>query len=222
MTLESDAKFEEKLTWTCGLENNMRNLGNFHQSTWKSQNWNFDGVLLSKVTKCMSLKFTGELFVMTMKKDAKLEGLTCRFKIDMKTLMSFNKALKNLKNLHFNGLPLTKVYNVWAKKVQGSYVWWHWMLMQNLMKNWLFLSKITWGIWEIFTRALESLKIWTLMRCFIQSRKCMTLKFTGELFVMTMKSDAKLEEELTCRFKTEMRNMTNFDRGTQKSQKFAL
>ena len=109
MTLESDAKFEEKLTWTCGLENNMRNLGNFHQSTWKSQNWNFDGVLLSKVTKCMSLKFTGELFVMTMKKDAKLEGLTCRFKIDMKTLMSFNKALKNLKNLHFNGLPLTKV-----------------------------------------------------------------------------------------------------------------
>ena len=31
MTLESDAKFEEKLT--CGLENNMRNLANFHQST---------------------------------------------------------------------------------------------------------------------------------------------------------------------------------------------
>ena len=30
MTLESDAKFEEKLT--CGLENNMRNLENFHQS----------------------------------------------------------------------------------------------------------------------------------------------------------------------------------------------
>ena len=33
MTLESDAKFEEKLT--CGLENNMRNLANFQQSTWK-------------------------------------------------------------------------------------------------------------------------------------------------------------------------------------------
>ena len=31
MTLESDAKFEEKLT--CGLENNMRNLAHFHQST---------------------------------------------------------------------------------------------------------------------------------------------------------------------------------------------
>ena len=41
MTLESDAKFEEKLT--CGLENNMRNLANFHQSTWKSQNWDLMG-----------------------------------------------------------------------------------------------------------------------------------------------------------------------------------
>ena len=28
----------------------MRNLANFHQSTWKSPNWDFDGILLSKVT----------------------------------------------------------------------------------------------------------------------------------------------------------------------------
>ena len=45
MTLESDAKFEEKLTF--GLENNIKNLTNFHQS--KSQNRDFDGILLSKV-----------------------------------------------------------------------------------------------------------------------------------------------------------------------------
>ena len=47
MTLKSDAKFEEKLT--CGLENDMRNLANFQQSTRKSQNWDFYWVLLSKV-----------------------------------------------------------------------------------------------------------------------------------------------------------------------------
>ena len=35
MTLESDAKFEEKLT--CGLESDMRNLVIFHQSSQKSQ-----------------------------------------------------------------------------------------------------------------------------------------------------------------------------------------
>ena len=39
---------------------------------------------------------------------------------------------------------------------------------------------------------------------------------------MTMKNDAKIEEELTCQFKIDMRNLTNFDPSTQKSQKFAL
>ena len=42
----SDAKFAEKLT--CGLENGMRNFANFYQSTQKSQNWDFGGILLSK------------------------------------------------------------------------------------------------------------------------------------------------------------------------------
>ena len=53
---------------------------------------------------------------------------------------------------------------------------------------------------------------------FIQSRKCMSLKFTEEWCVMTMKDDAKFEEELTCRFKIEMRNLTNLDSRTWKSQ----
>ena len=50
----------------------------------------------------------------------------------------------------------------------------------------------------------------------------MSLKVTEELCVMTMKNDAKFEEELTCRFKINMRNLTNFDPSTQKSQTFAL
>ena len=57
---------------------------------------------------------------------------------------------------------------------------------------------------------------------FIQSRNCMSLKFTGEFCVMTMKNDTKFEEELTCQFKIDMRNLTNFDPSTRKSQKFAL
>ena len=39
---------------------------------------------------------------------------------------------------------------------------------------------------------------------------------------MAMTNDAKFEEELTCQFKIEMRNLTNIDLSTQKSQKFAL
>ena len=50
----------------------------------------------------------------------------------------------------------------------------------------------------------------------------MSLKFTGELCVMTMKNDAKFEEESTCQFKIDMRNLTNFDPNTRKSQKLAL
>ena len=50
----------------------------------------------------------------------------------------------------------------------------------------------------------------------------MSLKFAGDLFVMTMKNDAKIEEELTCQFKTDMRNLTNLDPSTRKSQKCAF
>ena len=50
----------------------------------------------------------------------------------------------------------------------------------------------------------------------------MHLKFTEELCVMTIKNDVKFEEELTCRFKIDMRNLTNFDSSTQKSKKIAL
>ena len=50
----------------------------------------------------------------------------------------------------------------------------------------------------------------------------MSLNFTGELFFMAMKNDAKIEEELACQFKIDMRNFTNFDPSAQKSQKFPL
>ena len=43
MLLNIDAEFEGRLT----CANDMRNLANFRQSTFK--NWDFDGILLSKV-----------------------------------------------------------------------------------------------------------------------------------------------------------------------------
>ena len=47
MVLNIDAKFDGKLT--CAFKNDTRDLENFHHSTQKAQNWDFDGVLLSKV-----------------------------------------------------------------------------------------------------------------------------------------------------------------------------
>ena len=57
MPLKSNAKIEEKMT--CGLENNMMNLANFHQSTWESQNWDFCGIPLSKVGNIWALNIQG-------------------------------------------------------------------------------------------------------------------------------------------------------------------
>ena len=57
---------------------------------------------------------------------------------------------------------------------------------------------------------------------YIKSRKCMSLKFTEELWIMAMKNDAKFEYEFTCRFKIDMSSLTNFDLSTQKSLKVAL
>ena len=39
---------------------------------------------------------------------------------------------------------------------------------------------------------------------------------------MGMKNDTKFEEDLTCQFKIDMKNLTNSDPSTRKSQKFEL
>ena len=82
---------EEKLT--CGLESNMRNLANFHKSTWMCQNWDFDGILLSKVKNPLAKNYRG---VMCNNKNLKSnnkkfkEELIFRFKIDMRNLTNFD------------------------------------------------------------------------------------------------------------------------------------
>ena len=62
------------------------------------------------------------------------------------------------------------------------------------------------------------------LRCdpFVEGRKGLTLKFTEDLCAMTMKNNSKCEEELTCHFKTDMRNLTNFDSNPRKCKKTAL
>ena len=47
----------------------------------------------------------------------------------------------------------------------------------------------------------------------------MSLKFTGELCAMTIKNEGKFEKEMSCQFKTDMKNLTDFDPVTRKFQK---
>ena len=113
-------------------------------------------------------------------------------------------------NLYFDRLLLLKVCKISAKKIQRSYVPWHWRAIQNLKKNRFVVSKMT-RIWWIFIQVLNSRKNlhfdWSLLCkvCNIWPKKS-----TEELSFMTLKCHAKFEEKLTCGLENDMRNLANF------------
>ena len=112
---------------------------------------------------------------MALKSDAKFEEKLICLKND-KNLVNFDLRTQSSQNVRFDWFPLSKVYNVWPKIVQRSYLTWHWRVMQNLKKNWLVVWKMTWGIWQILIRTLESVKIWTLIGSLCPKKKMHELK----------------------------------------------
>ena len=86
----------------------------------------------------------------------------------------------NSQNFNFDWF-LCKAHNLWRKKVQRRYLSWHWRVMQNLKKNWLVVWKMTWGMWQIFTKITKVSKLEHWWDSLIQSRKCMSLKYSEEL-----------------------------------------
>ena len=106
---------------------------------------------------------------MTLKSDQKTEKKTWFVSKMTRICWSLTRALESLKNLHFERLLLCKVFNVWPKKKQRSYLAWQWRVMQSLNKNQLVVWKMAWGILQIFKKALESVKIGSLMGPFCPS-----------------------------------------------------
>ena len=161
---------------------------------------------------------------MAIMKDTKIEEeLTCCFKTDLRNFTNFDLSTwKSKKFVLIGSLRPKYIYIVWATKVQRSCLSWHWRDMQILKKNWLenWFEKRLEKFVKFSPEHLKVSKLGLWWDPFVQSRKGMTLKFTEELCVMTMKNNAKFEEELTCHFKTDMRNLTNFDSSTQKSNWF--
>ena len=75
---------------------------------------------------------------MTMKNDAKFEDyLTCRFKIDMGNLLNFDQSTWKSENWDFDGILLSKVYIVWAKKVQMGSFWAKYILFELKKYRWV-------------------------------------------------------------------------------------
>ena len=157
---------------------------------------------------------------MTLKSDAKLEEKLIWFRNDKK-LLNFDLSTQNSQKFLI-GSFCAKYLKFDLKKYRG-------VIFDGTEEGCKIWRKIDlwFGIWheEYGKCSPEHLKVSKLGLWWdplIQSRKCMSLKFTEEPFVMTMKNDAKFEEELTCRFKVDMRNLTNLDSSTQNSKKNLL
>ena len=73
-------------------------------------------------------KNTEELCFLALKSDAKLkEKLTLGSKNDMRNLVNFHPTTQKSKNFTLMGYFCpNKLYEVWAKKIQKSYLLWHW------------------------------------------------------------------------------------------------
>ena len=83
----------------------------------------------------------------------------------------------------------------------------------SLKKNWLLVPRMTWGIWWILMRAVTSL-VWKFAFWYmLLSWKIYYVwaKIVQRSCVITLKNDAKFEEELTCALKNHKRNLANFD-----------
>ena len=87
--------------------------------------WNFTWAV-------KSLKFC-TISLMTLKSIANFkEKLTFGFKYDIGNLVNFHPTTQKSQKFHFVGLFFSRVYKVWVKKIQRSYLSWHGTVMQNL------------------------------------------------------------------------------------------
>ena len=124
---------------------------NFHARSWKSENVQFDGLLLSKTNEVLDEKvqktyvsWHWRVMQSWRKTDSWFQKQTWRiWWVLMQAVASV--------------LLLSIACKVSAKKVQKSYLLWHWRVIQTLKKNWLFAWKMAWGIWWILSGKSENL-----------------------------------------------------------------
>ena len=82
---------------------------------------------------------------MTLKSDVKFEEkLTLDSKNDMKNLVNFNASSGKSENLHFDVLLLSIAYKVSTRRMISHDTE---KRSKTLTKNWLFIWKMTRGIW---------------------------------------------------------------------------
>ena len=109
---------------------------------------------------------------MTLKSDAKFKEKTWR-----KEFGEFSPNHSIVWKFHSDGVLSVQSIKVSAKKLQRSYLSWHWTVMENLNKLWPCGFKTGMRKWLNFIKALKSLKICTLMDAFCSERNVSARKF---------------------------------------------
>ena len=109
----------------------------------KSKKWDFDGIILSKVENVWGQNLQGSYvsWQCRMMQNLKRNRLVSS-KLAWGIWQMLTRALENPKNLRFNRLLLTKVFNAWAKKSIEEICLMALKLMQNLKEIGLYFLKI--------------------------------------------------------------------------------
>ena len=124
----------------------LKNFDSCLESSWKTQNLQFDGLLLSKAYKDLDEKVQKSQVswyvswrwrvMQSLKKNWLLvPKLTIGSKNDMRNLVKFSATSGKSENLHFDVLLLSIAYKVSAKNLQKNYLSWNSRVIQTLKKN---------------------------------------------------------------------------------------
>ena len=117
----------------------------------------FNGLLLTEVYNVRAKKVQRASF-MTLENDAKFEEkVTCGLAKWHEEFGKYSPEHRKVSKLGLLWCTFIKSRNIISLKFTGSYVFWKWKIMQNLKRNWLVISKLTWGIQQILTQAFENL-----------------------------------------------------------------
>ena len=134
------------------LERNRLVVSKLTQGIWQILTWalksftNFhiNGLLLSKVCIVQAKLVHGSYLSWKWRAIQNLErNRLVVLKLTDGIWQILTWALKSFTNFNFNGLPLTKLFIVQAKKVRRIYLSWNWRGIQNLEWKQLVVSKLT-------------------------------------------------------------------------------
>ena len=207
MTLNSHAKFKEKLT--CCSKYDMRNLVNFHPTTQKSGNFPLMGYFCAKhmyEVWAKKIQRNNPSWQWTV-----MQYLNKPWPWEIGWI--FFRALTSLKNCTLISSFCPK--HVSVRKFRRNYVSWQWRMLQSLkgiltcgLKNDIRNS----ANFHASSRNSKSLHFnWILLS--------KAYKDLGEK-VQKMESDAMFEEKLTLGSKNDMRNLLNLNASSCKSGNF--